>query len=115
MVEHPMIEREMVEDRNEKWLLVITDKDHEYVVFNNTSLKPSLSKIRGNARIFMFYGIREEIDAVYGKLESANRGQELVSLFVGEVWEKDMPGGLNEVLKAAFGDKENETSSAQNS
>ena len=107
-------EREMVKNKNEKWLLVVTDKDHEYVVFNNTFLKPSLSKIKENAKILMFYGMEEEIDTLYGKLKSANREQELVSLFVGEVWEKDMPGGLNEVLKAAFGDKENETSSAQN-
>lgn len=89
---------------NEKWLVIVTDKDHEQIVFDSTSLKSSLSKIQGNARIFVLYGTREEIDAMYQKLKWIEGAKEL-SLHVGEMRDKDSPGGLNEVLKAAFGDK----------
>jgi len=94
---------------NEKWLLIITDKDNEDVVFDNISVKPSKYESDGNARFFMFYGTKERIDALYAKLKSVN-GEHELDLFVGETWEKDMPGGLNEILKVAL----NETSSAQN-
>lgn len=86
----------------EKWLLVITDKDNEDVVFDNVSSKPSKYKSEGNARFFLFEGTK--IDEIYGKLKSVKSEHEL-GLFVGEMQDKDMPGGLNEVLKAAFGDE----------
>jgi hypothetical protein len=88
----------------EKWLLAITDKDNEDVVFNNVFIKPDLLNSDGNARIFMFYGMKEKIDAMYQKLKWIEGAKEL-SLHVGEMREKDKPGGLNQVLKAAFGDK----------
>ena len=95
----------MAKDIEENWLLIITDKDNEDVVFDNVSSKPSKYKIKGNARIFMFYGMKERIDAMYQKLKSVNaeRGHEAVMLQVGEMQDKDR---LNELLKAAFGDTE---------
>jgi len=82
---------------NEKWFLIITDKDHEQVVERNIFIKPSVIRIEKNVKIFVFYDTKGEIDKLYGKLESIERKQEL-SLFVGDMLAKDMPGGLNEIL-----------------
>jgi hypothetical protein len=84
-----------------KWLLVITDKDNEDVVFDNVSAKPKY-KIRGNARIFRFEGTKEKIDEMYSKLKSAD-GKHGLDLFVGEMRDKDR---MDEILKTAFGDTE---------
>lgn len=95
----------MAKDTKEKWLLIITDKDNEDVVFDNVSAKPSKYKSDGNVRIFMFYGTKERIDAMYAKLKSLNPeypSRELFVLQIGKIWDKDK---LDKVLEAAFGDK----------
>lgn len=89
-----------MKDKHEKWLLAITDKGHEQLVFNNISLKPSITKIEGNVKILIFHDSKEEIDKLYQKLRPFEREDRSISLFVGTMWEQNMPGGLNEILKS---------------
>jgi hypothetical protein len=90
-----------MENETGKWLLVITDKDNEDVVFDNVSAKPKY-EIRSNARIFRFTGTKEKIDEMYAKLKSVN-GEQKLDLFVGEMQDKER---MDEILKTAFEDTE---------